>query len=522
MADKLVYENLRDVVLRAARLFPSTKFFISGDKDCPYVTGAELKTCCGHFGELMQSEQGRHIAILGPNGAAWITAFFAVVCAGCTTVPLHLGCPDDELEYCLKKSDSTMLIYDKSCEASARALAERISGLEIIETHELLRRLHEPAEEYFPELAPDDMSALYFTSGTTSLSRCVILTHRNMGSHCTAAMSALPLSPDDAGLSILPPSHTFELMTNIVGALHCGGTLYINESIRTVKRNLAKYSPTILVVVPLVLQTLHKEILNTAKKQGKLEALQKGLKLSGFLQKLGIDISHRLFKDVYSVLGGKLRYFLCGGAALDRELIEFYKRLGITVIQGYGITECSPIVAANLPEANRFGSIGRTFPCCETRIIDGEICVRGDSVSPGYYKDDAANKEAFRDGWFHTGDLGRVDRDGYLYFTGRRKNLIILANGENVSPEEPEERLYQIDGVVDAVVYEKNQTITAEIYADKDIFPNVSALWTAVDNVNRSLAVYKRIGNVIMRDEPFEKTATQKIKRYKFQEAAAQ
>ena len=516
MQDPVIYNNLRDAVFRAARLFPSTKFFISNDKDCPYVTGSELKAYCGGFGELMRNAPDSHIAILGPNGAAWITAFFAVVSAGCVAVPLHLGAPDSELEYCLKKSDSTVLLYDESCKASAQALKEKVEGLEIIETHELLQKLKQTEGEYFPELAPDDMAALYFTSGTTSLSRCVILTHRNMGSHCTAAMNSLPLSPDDAGLSILPPSHTFELMTNIVGALHCGGTLYINESIRTIKRNLKKYSPTILVTVPLVLQTLHKEILNTAKKQDKLEKLQAGLKISGALQKLGIDISHRLFKDVYDVLGGKLRYFLCGGAALDKELIYFYKKLGITVLQGYGITECSPIVAANLPEANRLGSIGKTFPCCETKLIDGEICVRGDSVSPGYYKDDEANAASYRDGWFHTGDLGRQDKNGYLYFTGRRKNLIILANGENVSPEEPEERLYQIDGVVDALVYEKDQTITAEIYADKDVFPDVNALWKAVDGVNRSLAVYKRIGNIIMRSEPFEKTATQKIKRYKY------
>lgn len=516
MQSPVIYNNLRDAVLRAARLFPSTKFFISSDKNCPYVTGSELKAYCGSFGELMKNARGSHIAVLGPNGAAWITAFFAIVSAGCVAVPLHLGAPDSELEYCLKKSDSTVLIYDESCKASAQVLKEKIDGLKIVETHELLQKLKQTEGECFPELAPDDIAALYFTSGTTSLSRCVILTHRNMGSHCTAAMNSLPLSPDDAGLSILPPSHTFELMTNIVGALHCGGTLYINESIRTIKRNLKKYSPTILVTVPLVLQTLHKEILNTAKKQGKLEKLQMGLKISGALQKLGIDVSHRLFKDVYDVLGGKLRYFLCGGAALDKELIYFYKKLGITVLQGYGITECSPIVAANLPGANRLGSIGKTFACCETKLIDGEICVRGDSVSPGYYKDDEANAAAYRDGWFHTGDLGRQDKNGFLYFTGRRKNLIILANGENVSPEEPEERLYQIDGVVDALVYEKDQTITAEIYADRDIFPDESALWKAVDGVNRSLAVYKRIGNIIMRSEPFEKTATQKIKRYKY------
>lgn len=155
------------------------------------------------------------------------------------------------------------------------------------------------------------------------------------------------------------------------------------------------------------------------------------------------------------MLGHNLRYFLCGGAALDPELIRFFKYLGITVLQGYGITECSPIVAANPPGANRIGSIGRTFPCCETAIIDGEICVRGGSVSPGYYHDEAATAKSFRNGWFHTGDLGRVNKRGFLYFQGRMKNLIVLANGENVSPEELETRLYQIDGVRDAIVYKK-------------------------------------------------------------------
>lgn len=516
MPEPVVYSNLRDIVLRAAKLYPNTKFFITNDKDFPFVTGDELKAYCGHSGHLMRNAEGSHIAILGANGAAWITTFFSVISSGCVAVPLHLGSTDAELEYCLKKSDSTTLLYDKSCEASAALLAEKISGLKVIELHEFLQTLREAEEEYFPPLPSDAAAALYFTSGTTSLSRCVILTHRNMGSHCTAAMSALPLSPEDAGLSILPPSHTFELMTNIVGALHCGGTLYINESIRTIKRNLQKYSPTIIVAVPLVLQTLRKEILNTAKKQGKLDKLQTGLKISACLQKIGINISHRLFKEVYSVLGGKLRYFLCGGAALDKELIQFYKALGITVLQGYGITECTPIVAANLPGANRPGSIGKTFPCCETAIIDGEICVRGDSVSPGYYNDEEANALSYRDGWFCTGDLGRTDKDGFIYFTGRKKNLIVLANGENVSPEELEERLYQIDGIIDAVVYEKNETITAEIYADKDEFPDTAALWSAVDVVNRSLAVHKHIGNIIMRDNAFEKTVTQKIKRYKY------
>lgn len=510
------YADLREIVFHASEQFPETRFFPSSDKAVPYVTGRELKTLCGAFGawSARTGREGAHVAILGPNGAAWISCFFAVVCGGGVAVPLHLGTQTDELISCLERSDAELLVYDERCAADAASVCAGLPDLQSIELHAFLAQLRQEPEQLFPALRPDAPAALYFTSGTTARSRCVILTHRNMGSHGSAAMSQLPLSPDDAGLSVLPPSHTFELMTNLIGSLHCGGTVYINESLLTVKQNLRQYEPTILVVVPLVLQTLYKEIRKTAKRSGKLELLERGLRLNGALQRVGIDLSRRLFSDVYDVLGHNLRYFLCGGAALDPALIVFFRCLGITVLQGYGITECSPIVAANVPHANRFGSVGRPFPCCEAKIIDGEICVRGESVSPGYYHDDAANAESYRDGWFHTGDLGRMDRAGYLWFTGRRKNLIVLSNGENVSPERLEERLYRIDGILDAVVYDENGKITAEVYADAAVLPDRDAVWAEIDRVNRSLAPHEQIGALKLRDTPFEKTVTQKIKRH--------
>ncbi len=514
--EQVHYANLREVVLHAGAQFPEGKFFFSSDPAMPFVTGAELKAFCGRFTVWAREQKltGAHIAILGPNGAAWLSCYFAVLSGGCVAVPLHLGTKAEELINCVRRSDSSVLLYDQSCEAEAAALKSAIPTLQTMEFHGLLKTLSEMTEEDWPKLDPDAPAALYFTSGTTAQSRCVLLTHRNMGSHCSAAMSQLPLSPEDSGLSVLPPSHTFEIMTNIVGVLHCGGKMYINESLLTVKSNLKKYEPSILVVVPLVLQTIHREILKTAKKAGKLELLQKGLKINRFFLRFGIDLSHRLFGDVYDVVGHNLRYFLCGGAALDPELVEFYRCLGITVIQGYGITECSPIVAANVPHANRFGSIGRTFPCCETKIIDGEICVRGDSVSPGYYNDPEGNREAYRDGWFHTGDLGRVDKDGYLWFLGRKKNLIVLSNGENVSPEMLEEKLYRVEGVQDALVYEKNGKITAEVYTDRAILPDRDAVYREIDKINQTLKPHEHIGALVLRSEPFEKTATQKIKRY--------
>jgi long-chain acyl-CoA synthetase len=268
------------------------------------------------------------------------------------------------------------------------------------------------------------------------------------------------------------------------------------------------------VAVPLILQTLYKEILSNARKQGRLTELQRALRLSVSLQCVGLDMSARLFGELQELLGGRLHTVLCGGAALDPALIRFYKALGIEILQGYGITECSPVVSVNRPEKNVIGSVGHCLPCCEVRILDREICVRGDSVSPGYYKDPEATAESFRDGWFHTGDLGRMDDRGNLFFEGRIKNLIVLANGENVSPEELEEKLYQAEGILDAVVYEKGGIITAELFVDRTLIPDTAAAWRIVSPINRTLSSYKQIGEIVMRETEFEKTATRKIKRY--------
>lgn len=429
-------------------------------------------------------------------------------------MPLYYGSPLEDQAYCLRKSDSAILLYDKSCEKDAIALRDAQPGLEIFEMHALLYDLDAIGEPCFPPLRAEDPCALFFTSGTTAQSRCVILTNRNLAAMITAAMNILPLSAKDTGLSVMPPSHTFEMMTNIVGALHCGGTLYINQSLRTVKANLKKHEPTIIVSVPLMLQMLRKEILREVRRRGRTEQFEKALRVNAMLRRFGIDISKKLFGEVYAVLGKNLKYFICGGAALDPELIDFFDGLGITVLQGYGITECSPIVSCNTPEHNRPGSIGRIFPTCEVAIREGEICVRGESVSPGYYNDPEATAVAFRDGWFHTGDLGYFDKDGYLYYSGRCKNLIVLPNGENVSPEALEQKLYRVEGILDAVVCERGGRIVAEVYADPKLFPDRDSLWDAISRVNRTVSAFQQIGDVVLRTEPFDKTATQKIKRY--------
>ena len=480
----------------------------------PCVTGAELYRYCRSYAATADPAvmPGMHAAILGGNSAAWLTLFFCVCCSGSVAVPLHLATKDDELFFCIQKADCSILYYDRSCEKRAAAIREHFPSLQLREFHEVLSELRDtPVAELAP-LEPDAPCAFFFTSGTLSMPKCVMLTNRNFGTQVTAVMNAISLSSDDVSLSVLPPSHTFEISTNITGALHCGGTLYINSSIRNMKRDLREIRPTIIIAVPLMLQTLKKEILAQARKTGRLSRLERGLALNSFLQRFGIDLSKRLFPEVSAVFGGRLRYFIVGGASVPNELIRFFGSLGITVIQGYGITECSPVVSIDLPQ-NEPGSVGRTIGSCETRIIDGEICVRGDSVSPGYYKDEEGTAEAFAGGWFHTGDLGHKDDKSFLWFDGRKNNLIVLPNGENVSSESIEDRLYALEGVLDAIVYDSGGMITAEIYADSEAIPGEREMWAKILEVNRGLADYQRIQKLVLRHTAFEKTATQKIKR---------
>lgn len=512
----LIYPDMLHLAGHAANCFPDKPFFLCADEKMPSVTGAELYGYCKKAAAVLEEFTAeQHIALLGPGSAAWLTAYFAVLSAGRVIVPLHDGMQQQELEDCLRLADCGLLLYDERRGETAALLAQAIPGLALLELHEFVERLREEKRESLPKLEPNAVAAMYFTSGTTGKPRCVLLTHRNMGSQVSAVTEVIPLSETDVGLSLLPLSHTFEIMTHVAGALHCGGTLYLNESVRTVKKNLREKRPTILVAVPLILQTLHKEILTTARKQGRLDALQNALCLSDSLRKIGLNMSGRLFGEVKELLGGRLHTIICGGAALDPELIRFFRALGIEVLQGYGITECSPVVSVNRPGKNVVGSVGRPLPCCEVKLDGREICVRGDSVSPGYYKDEKATTESFRDGWFHTGDLGRLDPMDNLFFEGRIKNLIILANGENVSPEELEEKLYQTEGILDAAVYEKDGRITAELFVDRALIPDIPAAWRIVSPINRSLASFKQIGDIVLRETEFEKTATRKIKRYK-------
>ncbi len=382
------------------------------------------------------------------------------------------------------------------------------------------------------------LAEMLFTSGTTGSSKCVMLCQRNIFSALTSADATVPFNEEDVLVSVLPIHHTYELCC-MMAAINLGVKVCINDSLRHVLNSFKEYKPTGLVLVPLFVNTIYKRILSEAKRSGKDKALVGGLKIAGVLNRVGIDLSEKLFKEVRDAFGGRVNKIVCGGAALDPSLIPIFEALGISIYEGYGITECAPLVAVTPYYRRKPGSIGPSVPCCEVRItgstltddghITGEIQVKGENVMLGYYNNPEANEDVFTDdGWFRTGDVGYMDKDGYISITGRMKSVIILDNGKNVFPEELEEYLGKIDLIAESVVVAREEEdgstkLTAVVFpnmaafeekfagADTDIYKEIQKEIAAL---NKKLPSFKQIHKLEFRKTEFEKTSSKKIKRF--------
>lgn len=313
---------------------------------------------------------------------------------------------------------------------------------------------------------------------------------------------------------MLPLHHTFGLVAGVYVGMFYGNPIYINKSLRRLSDDFKKCKPQHLFAVPLIVETLYKNIWIAAKKQGKDKALKILLKISGALRKCRIDLRSVLFKSVLSAFGGNMNLIVSGGAPIDAKYIKAFEAFGITVLNGYGITECGPIVAVNRNKFNVIGSVGMPLCCNAVRIADdGEVLVRGDNVMAGYYHNEAENEKVFASGWFRTGDIGFLDTYGALHITGRIKNLIILGNGENIPAEAVEEQIYTISYVKEAVVYGKDNVIVAEVYLDEEICDAKDRIHADIQALNKRLPQNRNIGRVVVRDTEFPKTTTKKIKR---------
>lgn len=459
-----------------------------------------------------------HIAVLGENSYEWILTHFAVTCGKNVIVPIDKDLTASDIQILLKDSESKALVYSASYSDLAEEIKANLPGiitLSMNRLHEILDSAdYSHAEQVYSSVTVDtqDLASIVYTSGTTGKSKGVMLTHQNLMTDLYAASCNARI--DGTSILLLPLHHTFGLVAGLYSVMYYGHPLYINKSLKRIASDLQLAKPQNTFVVPLVVETLYKNVWINVRKKGKEKALKLLIRVSNILRRLGIDVRRKLFREVLSAFGGELEVIICGGAPLNPKLVSGMEDFGITVMNGYGITECSPIVAVNRNKYNIIGSVGLPLCCNEVKISEeGEILVRGTNVMAGYYKNDAENKKAFIDGWFRTGDLGRIDRYGALHITGRIKNLIILSNGENVAAEEIEAMIEQCPWVKEVIAYGENDRIVAEIYPDPEVSDSRERIQEDIKRINGQLPQHKNIGQVKFRNSEFPKTTTKKIKR---------
>jgi long-chain acyl-CoA synthetase len=452
-----------------------------------------------------------HIAVLGENSYEWILTYFSTVLSGNIIVPIEKELSNKEICALLLRAQVEVLVYsdsysDVADDAVNQSIVKRTYSMK--EFPVLLDQGAQSLRDHFlPESVNETVvCTIIFTSGTTGQPKGVMLTQKSM--MIDAVNSARVLRGTGASLLTLPLYHTYAFTAGILGMLVKGVSIYISKSLRTFYSDMQNARPQNMILVPLYVETMYKTIWKTAQEQGKDKSLQRLITVSNLLRKVGIDLRRKLFATVLNKFGGELDLIVSGGAFLDQKYIDGMDDIGIEVFNGYGLTECSPVVATNGSHSIRKNSVGRPLPGNEVKIESGEICVKGDIVMAGYYQDQVATDQAIEDGWFKTGDLGYLDQDGFLYITGRKKNLIILSNGKNVSAEELETKILAIDGVQEVVVYAENDLITAEIFS-----ADTRGIEDSILKLNRELSGYKHIQNVKFRNTEFPKTATKKIIR---------
>ncbi|MBE6632872.1 MAG: hypothetical protein E7620_00860 [Ruminococcaceae bacterium] len=501
---------------------------------------------------------GRRVAIIGETSVEWIATYLATVISGGEIVPLDASLDREQIANFINLANCELFFYSNThgdwieeniekmpnVKAFGRLtdsvfapfLAEERPMERIGKLSDFAKTGAANPEIPLSDTDPEKMCALLFTSGTTGSSKGVMLSQKNICAVLNSAYKILhQISYDDVLLSVLPIHHTYEMSCGVLAPMMFGATVCINDSIKHISKNLKKYRPTVMALVPLFLEQFEKKIRSSVERQGKVKSFSAGMRLSHLLMKLRIDLRQKIFAQVREAFGGRLRYVVCGAAALKPELVDFFGDLGITVSQGYGITECAPLISVVPFDVYNPKSCGKVIDSMQVFIDKksasdtyGEIVVKGDNVMLGYYQNQEATDEVLARGWFYTGDYGYLDANGYLYITGRKKNVIVLPGGKNVFPEEIEEYLARVELIEECVVLGREKDgdviITALIYPNRTLAAEQglgdeealqAKLKEEVRLINRSLAGFKQIRRVEFRNEPFEKTSTRKIKRYK-------
>ena len=460
-------------------------------------------------GSFYEKYRGVNIAVIGENSYAWIVYSLAIVLSGNVCVAIDKDGDLKTIKKQLKQCDVKALCYSDTYNPEAQNLIKNNYSFSDLKSN--IRQGAKLKNQY--RVDENKPAMIFFTSGTTGYSKAVVLSERNIAADIYGAASIF--KPSGGASSFLPYHHAFGYVTSALKPYYYGVLTFISSSFKHLTDDFQTSHPNTIFAVPMVVETFYKQIWREARRSKTDKKLQRGLKISNMLLKVGIDQRYNFFKDIHRQFGGKLRYIICGGAPLDPSYVKWFRQIGIEVLNGYGITECSPVVAVNRNQYHQDGSVGQICRDVDVRIIDGEIAVGGDIVMLGYYKDKRATEAVLRNNYYFTGDLGYIDANGFLYVTGRKKNLIILSNGENVSPEEIEKELAKNPAISEVAVYEYQNRIIASIYPAEGYLGDQEFYDDIIYEYNQTKAKNRQIAMVHLRSKPFPRNNNGKVVRDK-------
>ena len=559
--DKILYDylkitDLKDMLNKTRDLYatrPAYKIRLENGKYQTF-THAQVRDMVDGLGTALidLGLKGKRIAIIGENRYEWEIAYLSVVCGTGIVVPLDKSLPENELEDLVKRSKVSAIFYSKKYEEAIKKIKYRQTNqlkhlismdLEansegVYSQKELIKvgkKLIENGNKDFinAKINPEEMSIMLFTSGTTSKSKVVALSHKNICSNLMDLASVIDVNSDDTLLSVLPIHHVFECTVGFLFALYKGAQTVFSDGLRHIAENLKEYKVSVMACVPAIYERIFLMIRKQLEKQGKLEEV---LKNQEKYKDATMEKKKEIFKEIHDLIGGNIKLFISGAASLDPNIEERYRSLGLNIVQGYGLTETSPVIAIGTNKYHKVGSVGKTLPSVNAKIVDknsggiGELVVKGPNIMLEYFENKEATKEVIKDGWFYTGDLARIDKEGYVFICGRKKSVIVLKNGKNIFPEEMEILVNKIEGVKESFVFGKQQSedennikinvkivfdrkVTKEVYkveTDEEIYKIFSK---KIKEINHTMPKYKAIRGIVLTEEPLIKTTTNKIKR---------
>lgn len=554
--DYLKINDLKDMLNKTGILYadrPAYKIKIEEGKYQIY-THKEVRDMINNLGTALINLglKGKRIAVIGENRYEWEIAYLSIVCGTGIVVPLDKSLPANELELLIERSDIEAIFYTKkysdiiqNIKYSEKNKLKHLISMDSDENFEGIysqkeliregRKLIEEGNNEFlnAKIDPKEMEIMLFTSGTTSKAKVVALSHENICTNLMDIGSVLDVTQEDVFLSILPIHHVFECTVGFLFSLYKGAETVFCDGLRHIVENLNEYHATVMACVPGIYERIFMMIRKKLEKQGKLEEI---LKNEEKYKNSSMQKKKEVFKEIHNMLGGNVKLLISGAAALDKTIEEKYRLLGLNLVQGYGLTETSPVVAVGTNKNYKLGSIGKTVPSVEAKLVDvnddgiGELVVRGSSVMLGYYENEKVNKKSLQDGWFYTGDLAKIDEEGYIFICGRKKSVIVLKNGKNIFPEEMENLVNKIEGIRESFIFgkiqsndENNIKINVKIVFDRDVMKDVykveedediyKVLSKKIKEVNQTMPSYKAIRGMILTEEPLIKTTTNKIKR---------